>query len=88
MPVSESQKKATYKYKCKVYDFFQITLTKGKREFYKVLAEEKNESLNTFVIEAIENRIIKEFTAKEIENAIAVAKQREKEKEKQKNSTS
>ena len=54
MAYSESQKKASRKYNENNYDRLYITVTKGKKDEYKVLAELQGKSLNQFIIDAIE----------------------------------
>lgn len=53
MPVSESQKNASKKYLEK-FDEVRIRMPKGKREQIKQHATEQGESMNAFVIRAIE----------------------------------
>ena len=57
MAVSESQKRATYNYKKRNYDFYQLLLPYGKKEELKKHAAEMGESLNQFVNRAINNQL-------------------------------
>ncbi len=53
MPVSDSQRKATNKYLEK-YDDIKIRVPKGKREIFKEYAASKGTSLNSLIVELIE----------------------------------
>lgn len=57
MPVSNSQKKATYNYKKRNYDFFQILLPIGKKSELQQHAQARQESLNQFINRAIDNQL-------------------------------
>lgn len=57
MPVSNSQKKATYNYKKRNYDFFQILLPLGKKAELMEHAKKREESLNQFINRAIETQL-------------------------------
>lgn len=58
--VSEAQKKATRKYISKAYDQVSLRMPKGKREEYKKHAERKGKSLNSLIIELLDEDISKE----------------------------
>lgn len=55
MSYSVSQNKATQKYIKNNYEEIKIRVPKGKKEQYKKLAAEKGCSLNSFVINLLEN---------------------------------
>ena len=59
MPYSESQKKATMKYKAKAYERIEVTVKKGQKEVYKNQATKKGLSLNAYIISLIEADIEK-----------------------------
>ena len=54
MPYSESQKRATMKYKAKAYEHVDLTLKKGQREIYKSQAAAHGLSLNAYIISLLE----------------------------------
>ena len=58
MAITESQKKAVYSYKKRNYDFFQVMMEKGKRKELKNHAASRGESLNQFILRAINNQLV------------------------------
>ena len=52
MPISESQKKATYKYREK-YDELRFQVPKGEKETVREHAEKHGESVNRFLQRAV-----------------------------------
>lgn len=61
MPVSEAQQKAVNKYLRNTFDDIKIRVPKGKREEYKQSAKQAGyESFNSFVIEAIDEKLERE----------------------------
>lgn len=65
--VSDAQRRATNKYNAKTYEQLAIRLPKGERQKIALFAQEANQSLNSFVHQAIENTIApKEETAMKI----------------------
>lgn len=62
MSVSEAQQKAVNKYLRNTFDDIKIRVPKGKREEYKQAAKSAGyESFNSFVIEAIDEKLGKEI---------------------------
>lgn len=57
MPASKAQQKAVAKYMKENYDIFQIRMPKGKKEIIKKAAEKQGKSLNSFVNEAIDEKL-------------------------------
>lgn len=57
MPVSKAQQKATAKYMKNNYDEIKTRVPKGKKEEIKAYAEEHGYSLNSFVNEAIDEKM-------------------------------
>lgn len=57
MNVSKAQLKATAKYELKVYDAVRLRVKKGRKEELKAIAEEQGQSLNAFVLSAIDEKI-------------------------------
>lgn len=51
---SQAQNKATQRYIKNNYDSVMIRMPKGKKELIKAFAESKNESLNGFIIRAVD----------------------------------
>lgn len=56
-PISEAQKKATMKYMKNNYDRLEIKVPKGRKEAIQAAAQAQNESLNSFVTTAIDERM-------------------------------
>lgn len=52
---SEKQNKWTQDYIKKAYDEIKVRVPKGKKEEYKALAEQKGMSLNSLIIELLDN---------------------------------
>lgn len=57
--VSKAQQKAVNKYVKQNYDRINVTMPKGKKEEYKVQANAKGMSLNSYIISLIEADISK-----------------------------
>ena len=51
---TEAQAKASKKYLAANYEDIKVRLPKGKRDYYKQAAANANESLNSFVIRAMD----------------------------------
>jgi uncharacterized protein (DUF1778 family) len=60
MPISKAQQKAVAKYESKSYDKVLLRLQKGKREIVQAAAEGAGQSLNGFVVQAIDERVERE----------------------------
>lgn len=61
MPVSEAQQRAVNKYLRNNFDDIKTRVPKGKREEYKLKSKELGyDSFNTFVVQAIEEKIERE----------------------------
>lgn len=58
MPYSASQNKATQKYIKNNYEEIKIRIPKGKKEQYKQLASKKGLSLNSFIVELMEQSLL------------------------------
>ena len=56
-PSSKAAQKAVTKYVKEKYDRVVLTMPKGKRETIKTAASTQGESLNTFAVTAIDERI-------------------------------
>lgn len=59
MSVSKAQKEATKRFEDKRYDKILLRLTKGKKEAIRAYAENKGYSLNSFINEAIDDKMQK-----------------------------
>lgn len=57
MAVSKAQQKAVAKYEAKKYDKTLIRLEKGRLNEIKAHAEEQGESLNGFIVRAVDETI-------------------------------
>ena len=57
MPYSEAQKRASRKYKEKAYDRLEISVPKGRKDEIKAFAEREGESLNGYVVRAVDWRM-------------------------------
>ena len=58
--VSKAQQKAVAKYMKTNYDEIKVRVPKGKREIIQAHAETQGESVNAFVIRAIDNQMEKD----------------------------
>lgn len=56
MPASKAQQKAVNKYVKANYDLYQIKMPKGKKDDIKAVAAAVGESINQYIINAIEQR--------------------------------
>ena len=52
-----AQAKAAKKYLAKTFDDIKLRVPKGKREYYKAVAEKSGESLNQLIIRALDTLI-------------------------------
>lgn len=59
MAYTEAGKRATMKYVKENYDRIEIKVSKGTKEQYKLEASKVGLSLNAFVVQAIENEIMR-----------------------------
>ena len=59
-PVSKSQQKAVHKYVREKYDRINITVPKGRKEVLQTHAESVGQSLNAFVVQAVDERVERE----------------------------
>ncbi len=57
MPASKAQQKAVTKYMKENYDVYQVRVPKGKKESIKVAATAAGESLNQYIINAVDQRM-------------------------------
>lgn len=57
MPISESQKKATYKYKKNNYSLYQVTMSKELKTEINLHIQKTKESINGFIIRSIKNQL-------------------------------
>lgn len=55
--VSKAHQKATNKYIAKAYDRINLTVPKGQREAIATHAQQRSESVNSFINKAIEEKI-------------------------------
>ena len=55
--ISKAQQKAVYKYVKNNYDRLELTVPKGQKDIIKAAAENAGESLNTYVRNAINQRM-------------------------------
>ena len=60
MPVSESQQRAVQKYNKKNYDDIRVRAKKGQRAVIQAHAECMGESVNSFVLRAIDETITRD----------------------------
>lgn len=54
MPASKAQQKAVAKYMRENYDVYQIRMPKGKKDAIKSFADSNGESINGFILRAID----------------------------------
>lgn len=57
MPASKAQQKAVNKYVKANYDLYQIKMPKGKKDDVKAIASAAGESMNQYIINAVEQRM-------------------------------
>lgn len=57
MPASKAQQKAVNKYVKANYDLYQIKMPKGKKDDVKAAAAAVGESMNQYIINAVEQRM-------------------------------
>ena len=57
MPYSEAQKRATNKYRAKMYDTISCTFPKGTKDILKTLCEERGISMQEFIRNACEKEM-------------------------------
>lgn len=57
MAVSKAQQKAVAKYNAKAYDRIELKVAKGKKDIIKDAAQKQGESLNSFINNAIEEKL-------------------------------
>lgn len=60
MPVSKSQQRAVQVYNKKSYDDIRVRVKKGQRATIQAHAEQMGESVNSFVLRAIDETIIRD----------------------------
>lgn len=59
MPYSDAQKRATAKYNAKAYDRIEVKVKKGQKEIIQKKAESQNKSLNSYIVDLIEQDLNK-----------------------------
>ena len=57
MAVSKAQQKATAKYMKNNYDEIKVRVSKGSKEHIQTAAAENGESVNAYIIEAVNSRL-------------------------------
>lgn len=60
--ISKAQQKAVHKYVKNNYDRLELTVPKGQKDIIKAAAESAGESLNTYVRNAINQRMERDAT--------------------------
>jgi len=60
MPASKAQQKAVSKYMKENYDVYQIRMPKGKKNDIKAVAAAAGESINQYILGAVDQRISRE----------------------------
>ena len=71
MPVSEAQKKATREY-LKGLDEIRIRAKKGTKARWKAAAEERGQSLNQFIVDAVEADMVSPDSAQDRPQAVGL----------------
>ena len=59
MPYSDAQKRATAKYNAKAYDRIEVKVKKGQKEIIQKKAESQSKSLNSYIVDLIEQDLDK-----------------------------
>lgn len=62
---SEARIRANNKYNAKTYDRINIAIPKGKKEVIQAQAAAQGKSVNAFVVEAIEEKLMRDGSAPE-----------------------
>ena len=57
MAVSKAQQKAVAKYVREKYDLYQVKMPKGRKDEIKAHAETQGQSVNSFIIAAIDEKM-------------------------------
>ena len=57
MAVSKAQQKAVAKYVREKYDLYQVKMPKGRKDEIKAHAESRGQSVNGFIITAIDDKM-------------------------------
>lgn len=57
VPYSDAQKRATTKYNAKAYDRIEIKVKKGQKTVIQARAEELNKSVNSYIVDLIEEEL-------------------------------
>ena len=57
MPYTDAQKRATAKYNAKEYERIEIKVKKGQKEIIQKHAEEQGKSLNSYIVDLIEEEM-------------------------------
>lgn len=65
MPASKAQQRAVNKYVKANYDLYQIKMPKGKKDDVKAAATTAGESMNQYIINAIEQRVERDSAPQE-----------------------
>ncbi len=60
MPASKAQQKAVSKYMKENYDVFQIRMPKGRKSTIQAHAEAQGESMNQYIINAVDQRMARD----------------------------
>ena len=71
MPASKAQQKAVNKYVKANYDLYQIKMPKGKKDDIKVAATAVGESMNQYIIAAVDQRMERDRDKGPSEAAVA-----------------
>lgn len=66
MAISEARKRANAKYNAKAYEQVPFRVKKGQKQVLKDIAEQQDESLNSYIKSAVQAKILDD-TGKEIE---------------------
>lgn len=60
MPISKAQQKAVHKYVKANYDRLELTVAKGQKDVIKAHAQARGESVNSFVLRAVDNQMVRD----------------------------
>lgn len=65
MPLSEARMRANAKYNAKAYDRIEIKVPKGRKAAIQDLADEAGQSLNGYLVQAVNERVEREKGVKD-----------------------
>ena len=69
MTVSKAQQRCVNKYVKANYDRINVTFPKGQKEIIKAAADARGQSVNSYIIQAVQDRLERDARAADPQNA-------------------